>query len=130
MGNTPASIYPLLQKFAASQKERLALQRRVQAMDEAEKQLAAEILDLARNPDGTIPTLSGIYEDGLSYKMGEIPTPVVVDWPSTLNWIKENRAVDLLQKRLTESAVKLRWEEGITIPGVISSNKPYLKVGG
>lgn len=44
--------------------------------------------------------------------------PVIMDWSLLEVWIRENNAVDMLQKRLTESAVNLRWDEGIQVPGV------------
>jgi len=44
--------------------------------------------------------------------------PFIVDYTLLEQYIVENKATDLLQKRLTESAVKARWEDGIRIPGV------------
>lgn len=44
--------------------------------------------------------------------------PYISDFSALEEYIVEHRATDLLQKRLTESAVKLRWEDGIAIPGV------------
>ena len=44
--------------------------------------------------------------------------PYISDFTALEAYIVEHRATDLLQKRLTESAVKLRWEDGIAIPGV------------
>jgi hypothetical protein len=44
--------------------------------------------------------------------------PYISDFAALEGYIREHGALDLLQKRLTESAVKLRWEDGIQIPGV------------
>ena len=44
--------------------------------------------------------------------------PFISDWAALNNYIREHDATDLLQKRLTESAVKLRWEDGVAVPGV------------
>lgn len=44
--------------------------------------------------------------------------PVAEDWNAIHEFIKEHDAIDLVHKRLTESAVKLRWDDGIQIPGV------------
>lgn len=46
--------------------------------------------------------------------------PICGDWPKLYEYIHDNGAFDLLQKRLGEGAVKLRWEDGIQIPGVES----------
>jgi hypothetical protein len=44
--------------------------------------------------------------------------PYIADFGALEKYIIENNALDLLHKRLTEGAVKLRWEDGIQIPGV------------
>jgi hypothetical protein len=44
--------------------------------------------------------------------------PTVNDWGQVHLFIRENDAWDLVQKRLTESAVKSRWEDNISIPGI------------
>ena len=44
------------------------------------------------------------------------PTPK--DWPAIYAFIQENDAFDMLQRRLSASAVKDRWESGIVIPGI------------
>ena len=44
--------------------------------------------------------------------------PVIMNWEELEQYIRANNAVDLLQKRLTESAVKLRWDDEIQVPGV------------
>jgi hypothetical protein len=48
----------------------------------------------------------------------EKPKPYISDFSALEGYIREHGALDLLQKRLTESAVKLRWEDGVQIPGV------------
>jgi hypothetical protein len=42
----------------------------------------------------------------------------VNDWEEVYKYIKANDAFDLLQRRLTETAVKLRWDDGIRLPGI------------
>lgn len=44
--------------------------------------------------------------------------PTVNDWGLVHKYIIDNNAFDLVQKRLTESAVKSRWEDEISIPGI------------
>ena len=44
--------------------------------------------------------------------------PVAEDWDAIHRYIREHDAIDLVHKRLTEGAVKLRWDDGVTIPGV------------
>lgn len=44
------------------------------------------------------------------------PTPK--DWSAIYDYIRENDAFDMLQRRLASTAVKDRWESGIIIPGI------------
>ena len=44
--------------------------------------------------------------------------PAAKDWPAICNFIRENDAFDILQRRLSATAVKDRWESGIIIPGI------------
>lgn len=44
--------------------------------------------------------------------------PVAKDWLQIYEFIRENDAFDMLQKRLSSMAVKERWESGILVPGI------------
>ncbi len=44
--------------------------------------------------------------------------PIAGDWPKIHEYIRKNDAFDLLHKRLTESAVLLRLDDEVKIPGV------------
>lgn len=44
--------------------------------------------------------------------------PTAKDWPAIYAFIVENDAFDMLQRRLSSTAVKDRWDEGIIIPGI------------
>ncbi len=43
---------------------------------------------------------------------------IASDWPSIQAYIKEHDAFDLLHKRLTDSAILLRRDDGVEVPGV------------
>jgi hypothetical protein len=45
-----------------------------------------------------------------------------------LDYIRETGSLDLLHRRLTESAVSARWAEGVNIPGVSVHTKHDLKL--
>jgi hypothetical protein len=53
-----------------------------------------------------------------SITVSQLQKPFVMDWGQLETYIRENAALDLLQRRLTESAVKLRWDDGVVVPGV------------
>jgi len=44
--------------------------------------------------------------------------PVGEDWAAIHKYIVANDAMDLVHKRLTATAVKLRWDDDIEIPGI------------
>lgn len=44
--------------------------------------------------------------------------PTAKDWPAIYSYIVENDAFDMLQRRLSATAVRDRWNDGIIIPGI------------
>jgi hypothetical protein len=46
--------------------------------------------------------------------------PQVKDWKKFYAYVKKHGAFDLMQRRLSEGAIKDRWEDGKKIPGVES----------
>lgn len=86
-----------------------------------------------------------VQEDKLAYalasnwKPDEVPdgfvatredkkVPSVNNWPDFLEWARDNDALDCLQKRLTNSAVQLRLDAGIEMPGVELVDKTVITV--
>ena len=43
---------------------------------------------------------------------------IATDWDAFYSYVKENDAFDMLHRRITESAVLLRREDGVEVPGV------------
>jgi hypothetical protein len=92
---------------------RLKMQREVDAVDKEEKKLKAEIINALKAQDtraigGKVVTLTLKQKD----------TAVAKDWAKLHAYIIENDAWDLMQKRLTQTAVDLRWADGIVVPGI------------
>lgn len=44
--------------------------------------------------------------------------PNAKDWPAIYQYIVENDAFDMMQRRLSATAVRDRWNDGIIIPGI------------
>lgn len=103
--------------------ERLALQRKVDELEQLEKDLLYKIQTsfLAAGHDDY---MIGGYRAIMKTKT----VPLATDWPAILHFIKENGALDMLQKRLTESAVKLRWDAGIDVPGIAKTPKYVITI--
>jgi hypothetical protein len=57
----------------------------------------------------------------------DAPSIMVTDWPALHAFVKAQDAWDLIQKRLTQSAVRTRMERGEEVPG--TESKPGSKLG-
>lgn len=102
-----------LQAYFTLREQRLALQRQVDKLEQDEKDIMYEITsELVASGKNTSS------EEGFVAKLKSTPASQVTDWVQTLDYIRATGQVDLLQKRLTESAVKARWDSGVDIPGV------------
>lgn len=98
--------------------ERLELNRQAAILEQEEADLKREILKQTKK-SGTIGRYTVIIDTE--------QVPNVTSWPDLIKYIKETGSVDLLQKRLTPSAVKMRMEEG-ELPGVTLIPKTNLTV--
>jgi hypothetical protein len=54
---------------------------------------------------------------------------IATDWDKLYGYIKENDAFDLLHKRLTDTAVKLREDDGVHVPGTALMDYSHLTYG-
>lgn len=100
-------------EYGSKKAERLAADKVARSLKTEEDNLAFAITLHCREHGGAgvdMATVIVEYETKL--------TPVAQDWDAIHRYIKENDAIDLVHKRLTESAVKLRWDDDIVIPGV------------
>ncbi len=74
-----------------------------------------------------IATLPKSQASGVAGKLARVTietkvVPQVADWPKFYAYVKKTGSFDLLQRRLTDGAVKERWEAGQKIPGVQTFN--------
>lgn len=103
--------------------DRLALQKQVDSLKQEEDDLMYEITkELNAN------SLFELKYDNFVVTRTVKPASNVTDWPALLEYIKATGSVDLLQKRVSESAVKLRWDAGVTLPGVDKTTKDSITV--
>jgi hypothetical protein len=108
-----AEMRELVDIYQRTRDERLALQKRVDAIHEHEKAYAASILTTLRDQEA--PVMGGSTHQCTRKVQNE---PTVEDW-DTLYWhIHATSEWDLLHKRLSAAAVKERWELGEEVPGV------------
>lgn len=95
------------------QEERLSHDRASRKLKSREDALRADLISAMKADN-----LRVMETDKVSVDVNQHQRPVILDWSELEAWIREHNAVDMLQKRLTDSAVKLRWDEGIQVPGV------------
>lgn len=117
------SLSELALAAKAAQEARLEADRVAKGLKSEEDKLFGE-LQLAMMAAG----LSYFHIPSVEVKIEEKVKPYISDFGQLEGYIKEHGALDLLQKRLTESAVKLRWDDGIQIPGVGVLTEQKLKL--
>jgi hypothetical protein len=121
-----SSLLPdLIDQYITARAERLMLDKQVEQMKEHEELLKKAIIAKYQEQGLTLLGSNlGVV------KLTEADEPVAQDWVAVWDYIKENNAFELLHKRLTNTAVKERWETGEEIPGVGKQKVYRLSVSG
>lgn len=99
---------------------------------EIQRQLDAQYQEELKVRDQLIALLS---PHGEEFKLGQrvlmikvSVEPFISNFDDLAEYIRKENALDLLQKRLTPNAVKLRWRDGVNIPGIGKSVKKDLVI--
>jgi len=121
--NEVGDILELLHEAKIARDARLAVEHEVRELKKREDD-AYQKLQEAMTSSGYFTLSDGLITARIDTKQ----KPYIVDYGALEQYIVENKALDLLQKRLTESAVKLRWDDGIHIPGVGMSEEQKLTI--
>lgn len=80
-----------------------------------------------------IETLPKSNASGIAGKLARVQStvsevPQVQDWALLHRHIQETGAFELMQRRLSDSAIKERWESGASVPGVGSFQAVKLSI--
>jgi hypothetical protein len=110
-------------EYNSKKAERLAADRVARSLKTEEDNLAFAITLYCREHGG-----AGVDMASVIVEYDTKLTPVAKDWDLIHQYIKENDAIDLVHKRLTESAVRLRWDDDVVIPGVGDKITEKIKV--
>jgi hypothetical protein len=102
--------------------ERLDLQKKFEkSIDSLKKEEAALEEKLINDlPKGEASGIAGKVARG---SIVTKPVPVAQNWDELYAHIKKTGSFELLQRRLSDTAIKERWEANKTIPGVGIFNK-------
>jgi hypothetical protein len=108
-----SDLATLIDAYAAKRTERLSAQNLANNLEKEENALKATLTAALRGEKepGISKTHRAMVEQEIK--------PSATDWPTIHAYVKARDAFDLLQRRLTDSAVKLRWDDGIEIPGIV-----------
>jgi len=106
MGACADRLYELRQK-------RLDMQKEVDKVAAEESALKEHIIN----------TLPKSEASGVAGKLARVTVitkvvPQVKDWDAFYKYVKKTGQFDLMQRRITDGAIKERWEAGKEIPGV------------
>ncbi len=113
----PPSIGLCADLFAEVRELRLAMQKHVDAVKAREKEVKDFIIDNLSKSDDT-GAAGRKYRAQIVSK--EVPT--LKDWDAFTAFVVAHSRFDLLQKRLSDKAVKDLWEDGAEVDGVEKFN--------
>ena len=107
---TTAACADMLYK---TREARHCVQKEVDALQSLETRLKDYLI--AALPKGEASGVAGLVA---RVQITTKPIPTVDNWPKFYAYVKRTGNFDLLQKRLSEGAIKERWEAKKEIPGV------------
>lgn len=95
---------------------RLALERQAERLKKGETKLQEYFIEsLPKSSTG----IAGL-EARVQITMKAVPQ--VENWDQFYEYVRRNKAFELLQRRLNEGAVKERWDANVEVPGVTTFN--------
>ncbi len=113
----PQTIGRCADLYAEVRKIRLAMEKQVAEVKKRETEIRDHIIDNLSKSDDTGAA-------GLRYRAQIVvkAVPKIADWGVLCSWVRKNNRFDLLQKRISETAIKDMWEERGNIPGIEKFN--------
>lgn len=104
-------------------------QKRLEMQKEVDK-VAAEETALKNH---IIENLPKSEASGVAGKLARVTVvtkqiPQVKDWDAFYKYVKKTGSFDLMQRRITDAAIKERWEAGKEVPGVEHFNAVSISI--
>jgi hypothetical protein len=115
-------IYNIMDAARIKETERLELDRQSKKLKKEEDDLKALLIQRLNSLG-----LRELTHNGFAAVISQNQKPYIVDFEALEQYVIDNKALDLLQKRLTETAVKDRWGNGVAIPGIGVMTEDKLK---
>lgn len=119
----PKALGACADKLFELRNKRLAEQKKVDEIAFEETSLKNHIIE----------NLPKSEASGVAGKLARVTVvtkqvPQVKDWDAFYKYIKKTGSFDLMQKRLTDAAIKERWEAGKEVPGVEHFNSVSVSI--
>ena len=110
----PETLAEKADKLFTLRTHRLSIQQQADEIEKAEVALRKEIIETLEKSD----SMTGVSGKLVRVSLAPKTVPQVEDWDEFYTYVKRHNAFDLLQRRLSDVAVRLRWQDNRTIPGV------------
>ena len=119
----PKALGACADKLYALRALRLAEQKRVDVIEAEESALREHIIS-------TLPKSEASGVAGKVARVAVLTKTVaqVQDWDALYKYVARTKQFDLLQRRVSDAAVKARWEDGKAVPGVDKFNAVTVSV--
>jgi len=114
----PSSAAACADLLYTTRQKRLEIQKEADALESQEKQIKEALINSL--PKGEASGVAGkIARVSIVVKT----VPQAEDWTLIQEYVRKNKAFDLLQRRLNNKAVLERWADHKSIPGVVAFNE-------
>lgn len=109
----PKTLGNAADAYRTTQQQRLQLKRLVDQVHSEELQLQENVVNLMRA--AKVETCSG--------KIGKVSLSTeyvgnAKDWKKIFAYLVKTKQWDIIQRRLNNGALRLRWDKGVNIPGI------------
>jgi len=110
----PKSLGACVDRYREVRELRLAMQKEVDAVAAHERELKDHLINTISASEDTTGVAGKKFRAQIVTKV----SPKADDWKVFYEYVKETGRFDLMQKRLSDKAIKDMWEEGETVPGI------------
>jgi len=118
-----ADLKDTARKYEYAKAERLSADRAARELKTLEDGLYAQLVLYCHENGGAGVDMGDVLVEYMASQ-----EPIGEDWAAIHEYIIANDAMDLVHKRLTATAVKLRWDDDIEIPGIGRKTVEKIKV--
>ena len=109
----PGTLGAAVDRLYTTRQTRLEETREIDGMKAYETAIKEHLIETLPKDDA-----SGVTGLLARAQISSKKVPSVKDWTAFFAYVKENDAWDLLAKRVNDTAVAERWDNGETIPGI------------